>query len=207
MEKIKVGITHGDPNGVGYEVILKTFSDPTILELCTPIIYGSPKLAAFHRKALDLNVPCVTLNDARSATDGKVNLVDCLQGQEVKVEYGQATEEAGLAALCALEKAMQDYQDGLFDVLVTAPINKHAIQSEKFRFPGHTEYIEEKVGNGQEALMILMQNELRVALATTHIPIKDIAQTITKELIVKKVTILHEALKRDFFCSAPRIAV
>lgn len=205
--KIRVGVTHGDINGVGYEVILKTFSDPVIMEMCTPIIYGSPKIATFHRKALDINMPFITVKSAAQAVDGKVNMIDCFDDQEVKVEYGQATTEAGLAALCSLERAVKDYKEGAFDVLLTAPINKHTIQSDSFHFPGHTEYIEERVGEGKEALMVLMQDELRVALVTTHIPIKDIAQTITKELIIKKATILHESLQKDFGCSNPRIAI
>lgn len=206
-KKIRVGITHGDINGVGYEVILKTFSDPVLLDMCTPIIYGSPKIATFHRKALELNTSFVTTNDASNVVDGKVNMVDCFDDQEVKVEFGKATPEAGLAALCSLERAVKDYRQGLFDVLLTAPINKHSIQSDLFHFPGHTEYIEERIGEGNEPLMILMQNDLRVALVTTHLPIKDIAQTITKELIERKAVILNESLKKDFAISNPRIAV
>ena len=153
--KIRVGITHGDINGVGYEVILKTFSDPTMLELCTPVIYGSPKVAAYHRKAMEIPTNFSIVNTAEDAQDGRVNVVNCIE-EELKVELSKPTPEAGKAALTALERALADYRAGLFDVLVTAPINKHTIQSDTFHFPGHTEYIEERVGDGQKALMILL---------------------------------------------------
>ena len=204
--KIRVAITQGDTNGVGYEVILKVFSDPNILELCTPIIYGSPKIASYHRKTLNLEVPYTIINHAEEARDGRVNLLACFD-DEIKIEMGQPSQEAGAAALKALDRAMTDYRSELYDVLVTAPINKATIQSPGFHFPGHTEYIETSVGEGEKALMILMNETLRVALVTTHLPIKDIAKAITKEGIVKKATIFHKALKRDFRISSPRIAV
>ena len=204
--KIRVAITQGDTNGVGYEVILKVFSDPNILELCTPIIYGSPKAASYHRKALNLDVPYTIINHAEEARDGRVNLLACFD-DEIKIEMGQPSQEAGAAALKALDRAMTDYRSELYDVLVTAPINKATIQSPGFHFPGHTEYIETSVGEGEKALMILMNETLRVALVTTHLPIKDIAKAITKEGIIEKATIFHKALKRDFRISSPRIAV
>lgn len=204
--KIRVAITQGDTNGVGYEVILKVFSDPNILELCTPIIYGSPKIASYHRKALNLEVPYTIINHAEEARDGRVNLLACFD-DEIKIEIGQPSQEAGAAALKALDRAMTDYRSELYDVLVTAPINKATIQSPGFHFPGHTEYIETSVGEGEKALMILMNETLRVALVTTHLPIKDIAKAITKEGIIEKATIFHKALKRDFRISSPRIAV
>lgn len=203
---IRVAITHGDTNGVGYEVILKTFADPTMLEICTPIIYGSPKVAAYHRKALDLPTNFSIINHASEAKDGRVNLLTTFD-DEVKVEIGQPSKEAGEAALKALDRAMTDYRSGLYDVLVTAPINKNTIQSDLFHFPGHTEYIEQSVGEGQKALMILMNETLRVALVTTHLPIKDVAAAISKDAIVGKATIFHQALKRDMRIANPRIAV
>ena len=205
-KKIRVAITQGDTNGIGYEVILKVFEAPEMLELCTPIIYGSPKIAAYHRKALNLETNFSIINSAEEARDGRVNLLNCFD-EDVKVELGQPSTEAGQAAFMALDKAMTDYRAGLYDVLVTAPINKATIQSPGFHFPGHTEYIETSVGDGQKALMILMNDTLRVALVTTHLPVKDIAQAITKEAIVEKATIFHQALKRDFRISNPRIAV
>lgn len=204
--KIRVGITHGDINGVGYEVILKTFSDPTMLELCTPVIYGSPKVAAYHRKAMEIPTNFSIVNTAEDAQDGRVNVVNCIE-EELKVELAKPTPEAGKAALTALEKALADYRDGLFDVLVTAPINKHTIQSETFHFPGHTEYIEERVGDGQKALMILLKGDFRVALVTGHVPVRDIPGMLTKELIMEKMEIFHQSLKKDFGIDNPRIAV
>ena len=204
--KIKIGITQGDINGVGYEVILKTFSEPGMLELCTPIIYGSPKVAAYHRKSLDLPTNFSIVNSASEASDDRLSVVNCTD-DEVKVEFAKADPEAGKAALGALEKAIEEYKAGLIDVIVTAPINKHTIQSEGFAFPGHTEYIEEKLGNGAKSLMILMKDDFRVALVTGHIPVSAIASTITKELIKEKITLFNRSLKFDFGIGAPRIAV
>ena len=205
-QKIKVGITHGDINGIGYEVILKCFSDATMLELCTPIVYGSPKVATFHRKSMDIPTNFCIISTAEGALENKLNILSCTE-DELKVEISRSTPDAGKAALDALERALQDYRDGLIDVLVTAPINKHNIQSETFQFPGHTEYIEERMGDGQKSLMILMKDDFRVALVTGHIPVKDIASTITKELIMEKLAIFHRSLKEDFAIDAPRIAV
>ena len=205
-KKIRVAITQGDTNGVGYEVILKAFQDSAILELCTPIIYGSPKIAAYHKKILNIETPFNIINKAEDARDGRVNLIACHE-DETKVELGQPTTEAGQAAFCALDRAMTDYRKGLYDVLVTAPINKATIQNPGFQFHGHTEYIETSLGEGKKALMILMNDVLRVALVTTHLPIKDIAKAITKEAIIEKATIFHQSLRRDFRISCPRIAV
>lgn len=204
--KIRVGITQGDINGVGYEVILKTFSDPTMLELCTPIIYGSPKVAAYHRKSLDLPTNFSIVNSASEAAPDRLSVVNCTD-DEVKVEFSKPDSEAGKAALGALEKAIEEYKAGLIDVIVTAPINKHTIQSDAFHFPGHTEYIEERVGEGQKALMILLKGDFRVALVTGHVPVRDIAGELTKELIMEKMEIFHRSLKKDFGIDNPRIAV
>ena len=204
--KIRVGITHGDINGIGYEVILKSFSDPAMLDLCTPIVYGSPKVATYHRKAMDIQTSFTIINNADDAQDGKLNILSCTE-DELKVELTKATPEAGKAALDALERALKDYREGDIDVLVTAPINKHTIQSDSFHFPGHTEYIEECVGDDNKALMILLKDDFRVALVTGHIPVKDIAATITKELIMEKMEIFHRSLKQDFGIGCPRIAV
>ena len=204
--RIRVGITHGDINGIGYEVILKSFSDPAMLDLCTPIVYGSPKVATYHRKAMDIQTSFTIINNADDAQDGKLNILSCTE-DELKVELTKATPEAGKAALDALERALKDYREGDIDVLVTAPINKHTIQSDSFHFPGHTEYIEERVGDDNKALMILLKDDFRVALVTGHIPVKDIAATITKELIMEKMEIFHRSLKQDFGIGCPRIAV
>lgn len=204
--KIKIGITQGDINGVGYEVILKTFSDPVMLELCTPIVYGSPKVAAYHRKALDLPTNFSIVSTASEAAPDRLSIVNCTD-DEVKVEFSKADADAGKAAFGALERAIEEYRQGLIDVIVTAPINKHTIQSEEFSFPGHTEYIEQKLGNGAKALMILMKGDLRVALVTGHLPVSRIASSLTKELIQEKLQIFHRSLKYDFGIGAPRIAV
>lgn len=206
MERIKIGITHGDTNGVGYEVILKAFEDPTVLELCTPIIYGSPKVATYHRKAMELGTSFNTVASADKITEGKLNMVDTIK-EEVKIDLGQGTQESGKAALQSLEAAIEDYKQGLIDVLVTAPINKHCIQSDEFQFPGHTEYIQNRTGEGQEAMMILMNSMVRIALATTHLPLSQVAGTLTQEGILNKLRILNQSLKRDFTLSSPRIAV
>lgn len=203
---IRVAITHGDTNGIGYEVILKTFEDPAILELCTPIIYGSPKVAQYHKNLFNSELPLNIIERAEDAEDGKVNILTAVE-EDVKVEMGQPSLEAGAAALKALDRAMTDYRSELYDVLVTAPINKNTIQSDLFHFPGHTEYIESCLGEGNKALMILMNSSLKVALVTTHLPIKDVAAAITKEAIIEKAHIFHKSLKRDFRISNPRLAI
>ncbi len=204
--KIKVGITHGDINGVGYEVILKTFSNPAMLELCVPVVYGSPKVAAYHRKAMDIQTNFSTVPTAAEALQNRLNIVSCTE-DELKVELSRPSAESGKAAVDALERALQEYADGLIDVLVTAPINKYIIQSDTFRFPGHTEYLEERAGKGKKALMILLRDDLRVALVTGHIPVCDIARTLTKELVMEKLAVFYHSLKEDFGISNPRIAV
>lgn len=204
---IKVGITHGDINGIGYEVILKAFSDSRLSELCIPIIYGSSKIAAYHRKALEL--PAINLNIINSAEDAgpnRVNLINCVD-EDLKVELSKVTPAGGEAALQSLQAAVNDAQRGAIDVILTAPINKHNIQREGFHFPGHTEYFEQEFGNGRRSLMILMNDYLRVALVTGHIPLKDVPTQVTKEEILLKLKIFNHSLKSDFGIECPRIAV
>lgn len=202
---IKIGITHGDINGIGYEVILKMLDDNRILELCTPIIYGSAKIAAFYRKALGMQQQQLhQINNVAEARDGAVNIINVV-GEECKVEPGQSTKEAGVAAFAALEKAVQDVSAGALDAIVTAPINKDNIQSDLFTFPGHTEYLEASVGG--KALMVLFNRDIRVALVTTHLPISKIAENITAERIVEKLKIFSDSLRSDFAIVHPRIAV
>jgi 4-hydroxythreonine-4-phosphate dehydrogenase len=200
--KVRVAITHGDTNGVGYEVILKAFAEPTSLELCTPIIYGSPKVAAYHSKALGIEPPFNIIKDASEAEEGKLNLLVTIEG-EVKVDMGMATPEGGQAALIALDRALADYRKGAFDVLVTAPVFKNGIPG----FNGHTAYIEKALGEEKKGLTILMNEDLRVALVTNNVAIKDVAEAITKQKIVEKTRIFHQALRRDLRISSPRIAV
>lgn len=207
MKKIKVGITHGDVNGVGYEVILKTFEPEEMVNLCTPILYSSPKVAAYHKRLNESQTNFAVRNSADNAEEGILNIVNCFGDEEIKIEMAKSTEDAGKAAFVSLERALNDYSEHKFDVLVTAPINKNNIQREGFRFPGHTEYIEEKVGEGSKALMILMKGGLRVALATTHLPISEVPSAITRDLLIEKLTILNDSLHRDFMIDNPRIAV
>ncbi len=204
--KVRVGITHGDINGIGYEVIFKTFAEPGMLDVCTPVIYGSPKVAAYHRKTIESPVTFNTVPTAGEIADGQLNMVECFP-EEVKIDFGQATSESGRAAFLALERAVADYKAGLIDVIVTAPINKQSIQSPEFHFAGHTEYFENRVGDGAKALMILANRQMRVALVTAHMPVSQVAQTITQELIVEKLRQFKQALRVDFRISIPRIAV
>lgn len=204
---IRVGITQGDTNGIGYEVILKTLENPQITELFTPVVYGSAKTASYHRKALELQP--VAMNVIRSGEDikdGANNLVE-VSTEEVKVELGVATEHSGKAAFDALERAVADLKQGYIDVIVTAPINKKSIQCEQFSFPGHTEYLESCLGDGQKALMILFNDRVRVALVTTHLPVANISSAITKEAVLSKIKSFNYSLKQDFGIVRPRIAV
>lgn len=205
---IRVGITQGDINGISYEILLKTFGDIRITELCTPIIYGSTKVAAYHRKALDLQPVMFNLiDDAQNADVNKINIVNCTP-DEVKVELGKATKAAGDAALASLERATKDLAEGLIDVLVTAPINKHTIQQDDFHFPGHTEYLEAKFGSEKEkSLMILVKGDLRVALVTGHMPLSEVPAAITQQKIQETAKIFSKSLRRDFGIGKPRIAV
>ena len=200
--KIRVAITHGDTNGVGYEVILKTFSDPAILELCTPIVYGSPQVAAYHSNVLGIETPLNIIKNVKNAQDGKFNMLSVID-KEVKIDLGMATPESAEAAKIAIDKALEDYKAGGFDVLVTAPVSKNSIKG----FNGHTNYIENAMGDGKKGLTILTNDDLRVALVTNNVAIKDIAEAITKQKVVEKATIFHQALRRDLRVSSPRIAV
>lgn len=207
MNKIKVGITHGDINGVGYEVILKVFAHEDMLSLCTPIIYGSPKAATYHRNAIQCQTNFTVVQSAAEARDGQCNMVNCFGEKELKIDFGKATEEAGEAAYESLEAAVKDLKEGLIDVLVTAPINKNTIQRDGFHFAGQTEYLEDRAGDGKKSLMILMNETLRVALVTTHLPISQVAAHITREAVEEKLEILNHTLRRDFGIEGPRIAV
>lgn len=203
---VRVGITQGDACGVGYEIILKAFEDGTLSDMCVPIVYGSPKVATWHRKVMDLTTNFSLVDDADQAQTGRLNMISCYD-EEVKVDFGQISAESGQSAFVCLKKAVEDWRAGKIDVLLTAPISKESIQSEDFKFVGHTEYLEQETGGGASALMILMSPVMKVALVTTHLPIKDIAAAITKEKIVSKGEIFNRSLKKDFCISIPRIAV
>lgn len=205
--KIKVGITHGDINGIGYEVILKTLADNRLLELCTPVVYGSAKVAGYYRKALEMEpVPFVTISSAEDARPDANNIINVIP-EDVNIEPGVSTPAAGKASLAALERAVADLKDGDIDVLVTAPINKNNVQSDEFHFAGHTEYLASKAGEDAKALMILFNERLRVALVTTHCPISQVAQEITTERVHDKLVEFYKSLEMDFGLTHPRIAV
>ena len=206
MDKLKIGITHGDINGIGYEVILKTLEDNRITELCTLIVYGSPKVAAYHRKLTNVNINLNLINKPADAHENRINIINCC-GDEVKVDLGKSTSAAGEAAFAALERATQDLKEGEIDALVTAPINKNNIQSAQFSFPGHTEYLEQLFGNDGDALMILANDKLRVAVVTGHVPISKVASLLTTEIIVRKIEQFNLSLQQDFGIDKPRIAV
>lgn len=206
-KKLRVGITQGDINGIGYEVILKTLSDARVYENQAVVIYGSAKVAAYHKKALDLNnINMTVVNSAREAAFGRVSIVNCTE-DEVKVELSHSTAIAGKASFQALERACQELKDGLIDVLITAPINKSNIQSENFHFPGHTEYLESVFGDGKSALMLMVSPVMRVAVATGHIPLAEVPASLDVQGLVSKLRILNKSLIRDFIIIKPRIAV
>ncbi len=205
--RLKVGITIGDTNGIGIEVALKAVGIPEMMDLCIPVIYGSSKVVSYHRNAC--NLPGFQINHTKSARNLKENmpnLVECID-QEIKVELGHPSKQAGQAAFLALESAVRDLKSGLIDALVTAPISKENIQSDQFHFPGHTEYLESAAGDGNKALMILCTSGLRVALATIHVPLSQVATSLTVEGIREKLRLFNASLKRDFNIDGPRIAV
>ncbi len=204
--KIKVGITHGDINGIGYEVIIKTLMEPRILEMCTPVIYGSAKVAAYHRKAL--NVENLSFNHVRNpqeASLNKANIINCID-ENIRVELGKSTPSAGESSLMALERAVDDIQKGHIDVLVTAPINKYNIQSSQFAFPGHTEYLAQEF-KADDVVMMMVSENLRVGVVTGHIPLADVPRQITRKKILSRIRVIHRSLLEDFQITNPRIAV
>ena len=205
-EKIIVGISQGDINGIGLEVIIKTFLDPQMLEICTPVLFGSTKTASFHRKALNIeDFSFNQIKDISEINHKRANIINVYE-EEVDVELGKQTEAGGTYAFKSLEAAAYALAQGKVHVLVTAPINKENIQSPDFNFPGHTEYLDDKFGDGN-SLMFLVSDILRVAVVTGHIPVTRVAQELTTEKIVKKLRVLHQSLMRDFDIRKPKIAV
>lgn len=205
-EQIIVGITHGDINGIGYEIIIKSLMDNRIMENITPVVYGSPKVAAYHRKAL--NIDNFSFNNIRiveEANSKRANIINCLD-DNVRVELGKITTMAGQSAVPPLEMAVSDLIDEKIDVLVTAPINKHAIHSEEFSFPGHTEYLRSKC-DADDVLMLLVSENMKVGVVTGHISMKEVPDAINKELILSKIRLMNKALIEDFAVRKPRIAV
>ncbi len=212
---LRVGITPGDTNGVGYELILKTFSEPAMFELCTPIVFGSAKVGSYHRKGLNCETAFNFIDAANNARPGALNMVNCME-EDVPVDYGRVSREAGKAAYVALEAATEALKAGEIDVLVTAPICKEAIQSADFCFAGHTEYLYDRLAvpaetaeeqESEPPLMILTNRLMRIALVTTHLPISQVAAAITQEGILQKIKQFYDSLRSDFLAPAPRIAV
>ncbi len=203
---VKVGISIGDVNGIGPEVIMKALKDNRLLMDCTPIIYGSSKVFSYHKKKMRFNefnyTSCKNADDARPK---KVNIVNIWE-DELKFDLGKATTEGGKYALESLEKATQDLASGKIDVLVTAPINKDAMGKSGFKFPGHTEYLADMSGQ-EDALMLMIAGELRVGLVTTHIPIKDVSSAITINTVYEKIVAFNHSLQKDFGIQRPKIAV
>ena len=208
--RIKVAITHGDINGIGYELLFKIFADERMTELCTPVLYGSEAAAQWWQRQLQLEQPVSwqLITGAEEAREGQLNLIDCAGSHKVEVHPGEAHEEAGMLAFEALERATADLRNGLCDVLVTAPINKAVMPQQLFPFKGHTDYLDAlgAVTPG-ESLMVLGAQDCRVALTTTHIPVSEVARSLSEELILTKLRLLEQGLQRDFGIVKPRLAV
>lgn len=203
-ENIKVGISIGDLNGIGSEIVLKTFEDVRMLDFCTPVIFASAKTISFLKKKYKSEITFQGVEDPAQIIDGKINVVNVWK-ENVSINFGEEDKKVGEYAFKSLEAATAALKEGHVDVLVTAPINKHTIQSEDFKFPGHTDYLAREF-NG-ESLMFMITDELKVGLLTDHVAVKDVAATITPKLIEKKIDIISKTLQQDFRISQPKIAV
>jgi len=203
-QKIRLGISIGDINGIGCEVALKTFEDARMLDFCTPVLFASNKIVSQQIKDFGLDIKFNGVRNADQALEGKVNIVN-VSKDVPSIQYGQATKEAGEFAITSLKAAVNALKENKIDVLVTAPINKNNIQSEDFKFPGHTDFLAQELKG--ESLMFMVTNELRVGLLTDHIAVKDVAKAITPKLIRNKVVTMEESLKMDFGIRKPKIAL
>ena len=203
-KKIKIGITIGDLNGVGGELIIKTFEDKRILDFCTPIVYASIKTMSFLKKHFQSSIVFNGVQKSPQAIDNRLNVVNVWE-EDPTIEFGKETPEAGQYALSSLKAGVEDLKANAIDVLVTAPINKHNIQSEAFQFPGHTDFLNQELEG--ESLMFMVSESLRVGLLTDHIPVGEVPQHLNESLILKKIECIHHSLKTDFAIRAPRIAV
>lgn len=207
MEKIKIGITQGDINGTNYEVIIKALSDNQIFDFCTPIIYGSSKAASYYKKMLDAaNFNLNLITEAKDAQFKKINMINCAD-EELKVELAKQSPESEAAAISALENAVKDLKGGHIDVLVTAPMHLQSINSEKFQFAGHTDYLASKWDKKDEALLLLVHEKIKIATLTAPVPLSKVPSLITHDNIVQKVKTLSNVLTQDFAIRKPRIAV
>jgi 4-phospho-D-threonate 3-dehydrogenase / 4-phospho-D-erythronate 3-dehydrogenase len=202
---LKIGITIGDINGVGPEVILKTLSSPKLLEYFTPVVYGSSKILSYYKNTIkDLNVQFNNINDPNKAQANKINVINCWD-DNVTINMGKVNEDGGKYAKIALDAAVSDIKKKAIDGIVTAPINKAAMKMAGFKYPGHTEYFEAEFGKA--GLMLMLSDTLRIGLVTNHIPISEVATSVTKEQIMSKLKVFNEALKVDFGIDRPQIAV
>ncbi len=205
-EKLKIGISIGDVNGIGMEVIIKALQDTRVLEYFTPIVYGQTKISSFHRKALGIgDFSFNIINHPGQANPKRANMINCWT-EDVPITLGEQNETGGKYAFLSLESATSDLIAGKIDALVTAPINKSNIQQEGFDFPGHTEYLQAKTG-AEESLMFMLSEDLRIGLVTGHIPVKSIASQISQEKIISKLRLMNDSLKKDFWIQKPKIAV
>lgn len=206
QDKIKIGITHGDINSISYEVIIKALNDTRLFDICTPVVYGSPKVAAYHRKALNIdNFSFNIVRGPEEASPKRANIINCVD-DSIRVELGKSTKIAGEAALTALEIAVNDLSQHKIDAIVTGPINKYNIQSEKFNFAGHTEYLESRFPSSG-VLMFMVSDVMKVGVVTGHIPLSKVNEYITRESILNKLKIINKSLINDFLVRKPKIAV
>jgi len=208
-EKLKIGISIGDVNGIGLEIIIKTLADNRIYDYCTPIVYGHTKVASFYRRTTHIEELSFTVignaAEASGRKDRKPQMINCWE-EDVKIEPGVVNNSVGKYAFLSLERATADLLSGQIDALVTAPINKDTIQNEQFNFPGHTEYLQDR-GGASESLMFLVSDTLKVGVVTGHIPVAKIAESITAAKIVAKLKLMDNSLRNDFWVRRPRIAV
>lgn len=206
-EKIRVGISIGDLNGIGSEIVIKTFEDARMLDFCTPVIFANTKLLSFFKKHYKTQLNFQGIQDASKAIDGKLNVVNVWK-ENVAIEFGKEDKKIGSYAFQSLSAAVTALKNDEIDVLVTAPINKSTIQSEDFNFPGHTDYLAKELNGDSLMFMIAPENlGLKIGLLTDHVPVKDIAKHITPELIEKKVNAIYKTLEQDFRVRKPKIAV
>ena len=207
MNKPIVGITQGDSNGIGYEVIIKALSDPRILDMLTPVIYGSTKLFGFYKKLIPEmeQLECYAINQASEARPKCINVVNCLP-DSVFAEPGKATGESAKSAITAINRAVSDLKDGAIDTLVTGPIDKRAMTAEGFGYAGHTDFFRDAFGV-KDVTMLMVSSRIRLGVVTGHIPLKEVPAAITRERILGKLRLMSESLKQDFGVVEPRIAV
>ena len=205
--KLVVGVTQGDSNGIGYEVIIKALADSRILDSFTPVVYGSSKIFGFYRKQIhDIDqMDTYVIRSAKDVHLKRINIVNCLP-DNFYAEPGQSSPDSAKAAMMSLEAAVKDLKDGYIDVLVTAPINKRAMTAEGFGYTGHTEYLQDAF-QADEIAMIMVSEQLKVGIVTGHIPLKDVPGSITKERILTKLRLMNRSLERDFGIDSPKIAV